>query len=191
MREALLRVCAAIAPLIEHCLTLDALVAELSCLISNPGAIRQPWHPDSLLPSPCGVPLYTCFVALQSIDPSMGPTRVLPGTHSSEWHGRLRDEGARGNKARRKIESMDEHMACEVGDAFLMDSRLWHCGGSNGSAQRRRVLYVSFNAPHCLPRGSTYSILGELAGRLRLRHLLSESTPAKDMEHVDDVTVTV
>lgn len=72
VQAALRRVGAAVAPLLEAVITLDSLVAELSCLISDPGAIRQSWHPDSLLPSQCATPLFTCFVALQTIEPVRG-----------------------------------------------------------------------------------------------------------------------
>lgn len=178
VRDALQCLCSHISSLLEEVVTLDAFVVELSALVSDPGAIRQPWHPDSLLPSLVGAPLYTCFVALQNVTSSMGPTRVLPGTHTEEFHRRFRDDGYKGRRARQAAESCDEHMACECGDAFLMDSRLWHCGGSNQSGLRRRLLYVSFGVPHCVPAGSTYSILDEYKQRLRVRALAGQRKAA-------------
>ena len=168
VRVALQQLAAKLTSLLAEVVTVEARVVELSSLIADPGATRQAWHPDSLLPSLVGAPLYTCFVALQPIDASMGPTRLIPRTHNSESHDKLRDEGVKGRRARESV--VDTHMACGAGDAFLMDSRLWHCGGSNHSMKRRRLLYVTFGVPHCSPRGSTYSILWELTGRLRLRH---------------------
>ena len=34
----------------------------------------------------------------------------------------------------------------QTGDANLIDSRLIHCGGANGSVKRRVLLYFSFRA---------------------------------------------
>ena len=51
-------------------------------------------------------------------------------------------------------------------------------GGANSSSRRRRLLYVTFGVPHCLPEGSTYSILDEYVGRLRLRDLDSWASAA-------------
>ena len=65
MRTAVQHLCASITPVLAEVVTLDAVVVELSSLVSDPGAIRQSWHPDSLLPSLVGAPLYTCFIALQ------------------------------------------------------------------------------------------------------------------------------
>ena len=50
--------------------------------------------------------------------------------------------------------------------------------GANSSSRRRRLLYVTFGVPHCLPEGSTYSILDEYVGRLRLRDLDSWASAA-------------
>ena len=170
VRQALHALCMAVSPIIEELLTLDAVVVELASLISDPGARQQDYHPDSVLPSTCGTPLYTVFVALQDIDRSMGPTRVLPKTHDEESHRRLRSKAASGAKDRNAADESGVHMACMAGDAFVMDSRLWHRGGCNASVSRRRLLYVTFAAPHCFPPGSTYSILDEFVGRLRLRN---------------------
>uniref|UniRef100_A0A7S0L189 Phytanoyl-CoA dioxygenase n=1 Tax=Coccolithus braarudii TaxID=221442 RepID=A0A7S0L189_9EUKA len=161
--------CAALCPILEQALTIDAVVVELAAMVSDPGAKQQAYHPDSLLPSWCGSPLYTVFVALQDIEPSMGPTRVLPRTHDLESHRRLRDTSARGVLDRKAADVSGLHMGCSSGDCFLMDSRLWHRGGENDSDCRRRLFYVTFGVPHCRPQGSTYSILDELVGRLRLR----------------------
>jgi hypothetical protein len=179
VRDALQSLCAAISPIVAELLTLDAFVVELASLISDPGAKEQIYHPDTLLPNLVGTPLYTCFVALQDIDLEMGPTRVLPGSHNEKSHRDLRDKSDRGATIRKAADASGCHMGCRAGDAFLMDSRLWHRGGRNSSKHRRRLLYVTFGAPFCRPPGSTYSILDELVGRLRLRDygLWTQSRP--------------
>jgi len=66
-----------------------------------------------------------------------------------------------------------------AGDAMVMDSRTLHCGGENTSDKRRRLLYVTFHcgtvAPSAdqegvarRPAHSTYSLLDEYAGMLKL-----------------------
>lgn len=169
VRGVLQKICTAVGPLMEQVATLDARIVELASLISDPTAKAQQYHSDTLLPSTCGAPVYTCFVALQDIDPAMGPTWVIPGTHTEANHRELRDQGPEGSCKRRAAERAAVQMSCKSGDAFVMDSRLWHHGGGNRSALRRRLFYVTFGVPHCHPDGSTYSILEEMAGQLRLR----------------------
>ena len=64
-----------------------------------------------------------------------------------------------------------------VRHAFLMDD----ASGTQGEQQsglRRRLLYVSFGVPHCVPAGSTYSILDEYKQRLRVRALAGQRKAA-------------
>lgn len=140
VRRAIHAICTALCPLLEAVMTLDARVVELSSLISDPGAKPQLYHTDSLLPSRCGAPLYTCFVALQDIDHSMGPTQLIPCTHNLDSHVRLREKTEEGKRDREMADAASFHMGCRAGDAFVMDSRLWHRGGANNSGSRRRLL---------------------------------------------------
>ena len=41
------------------------------------------------------------------------------------------------------IHTFYSHLPCMAGDAVLMDSRLWHCGGANASGRRRSLLFSS------------------------------------------------
>jgi hypothetical protein len=74
----------------------NAVLYELSCMISDYGSNRQVIHPDTpyrtttsnsndvhgdTLPT-----LLTCFIALQDIELDMGPTIFLPNTHSQFAH---------------------------------------------------------------------------------------------------------
>ena len=93
----------------------DAVLYELSCLISDYGSHRQVIHPDNpFRPStisndisnntninsvgndPTTVPtLLTCFIALQDIlDVEMGPTIFLPKTHTQHAHERFAQDAA-------------------------------------------------------------------------------------------------
>ena len=156
---------AALHPLLQEIATEDSMLVELSSIISDPGALRQPLHSDTAW---APWPLYTIFVALQDIKASMGPTQVVPGSHTEEQH-RGCTQGAGGDAS--TVRDLDSFlMTCGAGDGFVMDSRLYHCGGANLSDQRRRVLCVSFAVPYCEPPGSTYSLLWELRGKFRLKH---------------------
>jgi hypothetical protein len=177
VREVLRKLCNALGPLLEQVVTLDARIVELASMISDPGALPQQYHSDTLLPSTCGAPVYTCFIALQDVEPAMGATWVIPGTHTEARHHELRDQGPERSKKRQAASAAAVQMTCKSGDAFLMDSRLWHHGGGNTSDSRRRLFYVTFGVPYCHPKGSTYSILDELAGKLKLRDWVSSSTP--------------
>jgi hypothetical protein len=64
-------------------------------------------------------------------------------------------------------------MQCTInkGDCVIIDSRLFHCGGSNTSGVRRRLVYFSLHAPGVLPPGGptkSYSMLPQYKGKLRL-----------------------
>ena len=147
-----------------------ASLCECSCIISEgPDAEAQQAHCDTS--GDGGGRLFTAFVALQDLlDGRLGPTRMWPRTHTAEFHKNLR-EGLAGPLALRARGGIS--MTMRAGDAALMDSRLWHSGGANSSAQRRCLLVVSFGDADGanLPEGSTYSILPQLAHKHTLRSL--------------------
>lgn len=103
----------------------------------------------------------TMFLATHDIhDEAMGPTRFIPDTHvpacfpGGVW---LPPTAANGVNER-------EHVwhGLAAGDATLMDSTTWHCGGGNTSDKKRVLLSISFtqsvaglsaDAPPCLRLG--------------------------------------
>ncbi|CAK0863929.1 unnamed protein product, partial [Prorocentrum cordatum] len=117
----------------------------------------------------------------------MGPTLLCPGTHSAEWHTTLERTAPSARAGDAVLDSFGAAaVACEAGTAVLMDSRLLHCGGRNAAegegGRRRRLLVATWQLPGNAPVGSTYSIRGELAGRLRLRHFLEGGAgPPEDL----------
>ena len=71
----------------------QAVLYELSCLISDPGSQRQVMHPDNpFLQGRSDPTLLTCFIALQDIDIAMGPTVYLPRTHTAVAHAAFAQE---------------------------------------------------------------------------------------------------
>lgn len=115
VKSALRSLCTALAPLFEQVTTVEADIVELAAMITDTGAEQQMYHTDTLLPSGCGAPLYTCFVALQDIDVTMGPTWVIPGSHTEKDHRELRVGGPEGSTARRAAEARKLHMSCLAG----------------------------------------------------------------------------
>ena len=153
-------------PLWQTLLEEEPQLCELSSLISDPGSERQPLHSDTS--QEAGVSsLVTCFIALQDISPDMGPTIMLPRTHSNpKAHRHLAYVcepelgGLPGPTADiGGLELPVVHCAVSAGDAVLMDSRLLHCGGANISTARRRLMYFTVHERGVEPRGSTYSML--------------------------------
>jgi ectoine hydroxylase-related dioxygenase (phytanoyl-CoA dioxygenase family) len=139
-------------------------------MVSEPGARRQPVHPDT----PCGAaPLaggeepppvvVTGFVALQDVTRAMGPTLLWRGTHTVAAHAAWEEEKVGF------LERTPSHVALlSRGDMLLFDSRALHCGGENSAAdgQRRRLFYFSFKRANAATGKSGHGTLrAELRGR--------------------------
>ena len=149
----------------------QAALAELSCIISEPGARAQPAHCDVAASDHDGASrLVTVFVALHDVDSLMGPTIMWPGTHTPQFHAELKEKGPLFLRSRDN--GIGVRMDLRAGGAVLMDGRLWHAGGANepNSSGRRCLLVVSFASPS-RPKGSTYSLLPHLEGRYTLASL--------------------
>jgi hypothetical protein len=156
----------------------DAEFHELSCLISDPGSMAQPIHPDSPY-YPFFAPLWTVFIALQDITSDMGGTVVVPGTHTEEFHNQLTGNSSNhGNSAsdqqqhiRTKLkECQYERADLSIGDCIVMDARTFHYGDSNTSNQRRTLLYFTIRNPFHKDHGypNCGSLYPELDGKLKL-----------------------
>lgn len=112
---------------------------ELAALVSDPGAPLQPIHPDT--PYQPVAPLYSCFIALQNVTVEMGPTLLLPGTHTAEAHRRFKTSSGEMLQTTPFIGS-----TLHAGDCAVFDSRLLHAGARN-AATRRAMLYFTFANP--------------------------------------------
>jgi ectoine hydroxylase-related dioxygenase (phytanoyl-CoA dioxygenase family) len=160
---------AKVGSIIERLLGPDATLFELAALISDPGSARQNIHPDHACSNDNDTkPLVlTCFVALQTVEPNMGPTVWIPHTHTLEMHDRFqrrRVEDVFASPLSPKdelLQSMPHFVGTPMpaGSSALFDSRLLHAGTANTSEQHQsRVLfYFSFqrrNASVGVERGS-------------------------------------
>jgi Phytanoyl-CoA dioxygenase (PhyH) len=134
---------------------------ELSCLISDPGSVAQPLHPDSPY-YPVQAPMWTVFCALQPVSRQMGPTVVVPGTHTKRFH-----DPPAGANVRTLMHQECTYRRAELstGDCIVMDARTFHYGSANMSSsdenQRRSLLYFTLRNPFHVatgypPSGSLY-----------------------------------
>ncbi|VEU39047.1 unnamed protein product [Pseudo-nitzschia multistriata] len=184
----------------------EASLWELNCFMSNSGARRQLVHADCVcleaVPGlkhtdsneegeDAGEPiLLTCFVALQDIDPSMGPTVFMPGTHNIRSHNVFFETGrdgasspsADGASPKNGLLSSRKSVSgapLPRGSCILFDPRVLHCAGANDCPdpeKTRALFYVTFknpkvDSPGC-PSTSGYGIstaeltMGELVSDL-------------------------
>lgn len=152
---------------------------ELSCLISDKGSNRQVVHPDTPCKPDEDAVLYTCFVALQDIDLSMGPTTWLPNTHTASAHELFRDDyvGASGKESSKDKLLRTTPSVLGVlpkGSCAIFDSRLLHCGGANTSDTSRALFYFSFKNSNVGYPGNPASIRPELSSKYTLTSLEAE-----------------
>lgn len=148
VRTAMTHVLLAVKPVLAAALGPDAELFELAALVSDPRAPRQPVHPDTPFreDSPRAAAV-TAFVALQDVTADMGPTQLLPHTHTKEAHARFNSPDDGGRERMQLIRERPNHVGVlGAGDVNLIDSRLLHCGGANTSRKRRVLLYFSFRA---------------------------------------------
>uniref|UniRef100_A0A7S1ALB7 Phytanoyl-CoA dioxygenase n=1 Tax=Noctiluca scintillans TaxID=2966 RepID=A0A7S1ALB7_NOCSC len=170
VRSVLESVVCSLFPILEDRVTSEGRLVELSCLVTDSGAERQPLHPDtdSTGSNTVFAPLVTVFLALQDVSPAMGPTVLCRGTNSHSWHealNRVPPDERSSDKVLQDFGGVEA--TCEIGTAVVMDSRLIHCGGANQGA-RRRLFYTTWQVPGNTPLGSTYSLREEVRGyRLR------------------------
>jgi Phytanoyl-CoA dioxygenase (PhyH) len=141
---------------------------ELSSLVADPGCVAQPIHPDAKYSTNMNggcdtVPLWTCFIALQTVHSHMGGTVFLPGTHTAASHALL-TSNAPGGANERKLWLQNDctyrRADLQVGDCAVMDARTLHYGGANTTPmsicndieaakhpERRILLYFTIRNP--------------------------------------------
>jgi ectoine hydroxylase-related dioxygenase (phytanoyl-CoA dioxygenase family) len=160
----------------------EAILYELSCMMSDPGSQRQVVHPDTPCSSENDDPvLYTCFVALQDVQLDMGPTTWLPGTHTVDNHGLFRDEsiseeGQETNKDKLLRTKPSVLGLLPKGSCGIFDSRLLHCGGANTSPTSRAIFYISFRHHKVSNPGNPGSIRMEYISKFALSEMEKELT---------------
>ena len=179
--EALTSLVKSLSPFLSKYVGADALLYELSVIISDSGSRAQQFHSDTQIlgRSKKDALLLTVFVALQNVEENMGPTLLYPRTHTRQFHelyfGKKTSNATSQLAALGTVPSQTS-MTLSRGSGFAMNSRLLHCGGANVSkSSRRRLLCVSFlDTKGNVPYGSTASLLDEFKNKIRLRDILEK-----------------
>ena len=143
----------------------DAVLYELSCLMSDAGSQRQVVHPDTPFIEGQGPVLYTCFIALQDVRLDMGPTAWLPGTHTAQAHDAFKDNNSILGESRKDALVRNQPAVLGTlskGSCAIFDSRCLHCGTANKSGDSRALFYFSFKNAQVGYPGNPASIRLEL-----------------------------
>ena len=108
------------------------------------------------------------FLALHDVSAEMGPTIVLPRTHTEQAHREFNCGSGLG--ARRALLNAAPHrIPCpRRGDGLLLDSRVLHCGGDSRASERRTLFYFTFLRRGMAPALRRSSIHEGLRNRCRL-----------------------
>ena len=158
-RETIRSIVSAYRPVLDAFLPEPRMryLAELSSICVFPGAAAQAIHQDQNDPQRR---LVSIFVNLLDVDEDAGPLVVLPGSHAADRGRRVDASGAVVARAQQKL-------ALPQGSSAFMDSRLFHGGSENTTANAiRPVFYVSFGEVDI--DGPTYSIRPEYRQKLTL-----------------------
>jgi len=142
-------------------LTDNAVLYELSCLMSDPGSQRQVVHPDTPFFADKEAVLYTCFIALQDVRLDMGPTTWYPGTHTQEAHDAFKNVATKDDLLKTRPAVLG---TLKTGSCAIFDSRCLHCGTANKSMDSRSLFYFSFKSPDIGYPGNPASIRKEIGG---------------------------
>jgi len=139
--------CGSWLPLVHRALGDDAVLAYAGLVLSFPGSVAQPWHADG--PHLFGADGLQCpphalnvFVPLEDVEPRLGPTEFLPGTHRLEATRTL-DLDADGGATDGAIAPL-----LRAGTALVYDYRTVHKGVPNtDGARTRKMLYLLYARP--------------------------------------------
>ena len=117
-----------VLPVVEAIMDDGLQLSSLSAITLAPGQEAQPVHADSQLiplPRPHPTIAVNAMWALSDFTEANGATRVVPGSH---LHDHAPEYGE-------PYETIPAEMP--AGSVMLFDSRLWHGGGANRTAERR------------------------------------------------------
>lgn len=142
-------------PVIEAALGPDCILTECTALIVDAGSDCQPLHADTMWTPHAEV--LAVFLALQDVTSDMGPTQMLPKTHTDPIFWQKAIEECDPKRILSDPEYLQRALGtpplheCQIGcgTAMVMDTRLLHCGGANRSNNRRTLFYLTFAKLGC------------------------------------------
>ena len=126
-----------VLPLVQHLLGDGCLISSLSSITIGPGETAQPIHADDQV-IPIAKPHAACTAnsmwALTDFTEANGATRVIPGSH-------LADHSPAYGQS---FDSVPAEMP--MGSILVWHGSLWHGGGANRTATRRRGIAMNYCA---------------------------------------------
>lgn len=178
----------------------DSVLIECSALIVDPGSPNQALHADTLWMTRPEV--VAVFIALQDISLDMGPTQMLPKTHTDPAYWQKAIEEGDPERCVSDPEYLQNTLGtpplheCKIssGTAMVMDTRLLHRGSANRSSKRRTLFYLTFARPDCakdIPEVPEGTDLDANVSLRRVANSLSYQKIAQDLksEYGDLVTL--
>jgi hypothetical protein len=168
-----------------HCSKEDIVLAELGGLISENGAPHQEWHADTAHTGKDDPDCICCFITLQETPRALGPTELIPSTHTMEFHhSAIQNFPPKGVMPTCVEPITTQSGYFLVGDALLMDCRLYHRGSANTSDEedsQRVVFYFTFRSRHTEePGGFLFTILEDLKGKSLIDFVGENSEPCRN-----------
>lgn len=165
--HALQEAASAIHPTVSRVLGPDCFLVELGAVTAWPGALRQGVHQDvdttGCYADHGHAPILTIFIALEDVTETMGPTEIFKATHTPDVAhsvAKLLRSGGSNTDYDLIFQWLPDQMILSQGDAVIMDTHVFHCGGVNNSSNSRSLLHFSFmSASGEPPDGFTYHYL--------------------------------
>ena len=127
----------AVVPYVGAVLAGDVALSNFTANTALPGSRSMQPHNDqsTVVPEPW-VECWTlnAIWCLDDVDEANGATRYLPGSHRLTCFADVPDDPAAGMVA----------FEAGAGSVILMDGRLWHTSGANGTEGRERAMLFAF-----------------------------------------------
>lgn len=128
-----------VVPLVSAALDADVALSNFSANIALPGSRSMNAHNDqsTVVPEPWTTRwTMNAIWCLDDVDEANGATRHLPGSHRFTCFDEVPDDPT--------AEMVPFEAA--AGSVILMDGRVWHTSGANGTADRERAMLFAFYA---------------------------------------------
>ena len=125
-----------ILPILEHFLDKSLILGSLSARIVRPGDGLQEFHSDipGHMLNPVSPVMMNTVWTLVDFNPTIGGTRIVPGSHKSGHDG-----PPDGFEVRHEFQ-----LSCKAGSVLLFNGQCWHAGGANKTEENRYAIFAHY-----------------------------------------------
>ncbi|MBN60199.1 phytanoyl-CoA dioxygenase family protein [bacterium] len=125
-----------ILPILEHFLDKSLILGSLSARIVRPGDGLQNFHSDipGHMLNPVSPVMMNTVWTLVDFHPTIGGTRIVPGSHKSGHDG-----PPEGFAVRHEFQ-----LSCKAGSVLLFNGQCWHAGGANQTEDNRYAVFAHY-----------------------------------------------